>query len=172
LVRRDNIEGKITINLEESEVEKRYLLDFEKKLTEDLEKYNPENKTKEKLSQDKKEILSSIKRGFKRDKIVKVIIKEIDKFKKNLYQKSTEFRDKHIFSVDSFTELEQKIKKGIKGLFLVPFCNNLECEIKIKEKVPSYSIRCIAEKKNDIELLKCLFCQSIAQNKVYLGRSY
>ena len=105
-------------------------------------------------------------------KIAGVIGKEIAEFKKNLYQKSANFRDSHIFSVVSYSELEAKIKEGVVGLFLVPFCNNLDCEIKIKEKVPSYSIRCMVLERKTTELLKCLFCQSVTQNSAYLGRSY
>jgi len=100
------------------------------------------------------------------------IEKEKEELKKNLYQKSVDFRDNHIFPVNNFPELEKKIKEGVKGLFLVPFCNNLDCEIEIKKKVPSYSIRCVASEKQFAEPLQCLFCQSTAQNRVYLGRSY
>jgi prolyl-tRNA synthetase len=105
-------------------------------------------------------------------KIFKVVSREIKEFKKNLYQKSVDFRDNHIFPIDNFSELEQKIKEGTRGLFLVPFCNNLDCEIEIKKKVPSYSIRCVASEKQFAEPPQCLFCQSAAQNRVYLGRSY
>jgi len=105
-------------------------------------------------------------------KIFKVVSKEIKEFKKNLYQKSVDFRNKHVYSIDNFSELEQKIKEGTRGLFLVPFCNNLECEESIKKKVPSYSIRCIALKKKIVEPQPCLFCQLSAKHMVYLGRSY
>jgi hypothetical protein len=105
-------------------------------------------------------------------KIAGVIGKEIAEFKKNLYQKSVEFRDKHLHRVDNLIELEAKIKKGVVGLFLVPFCNNLDCEIKIKEKVPAYTIRCISLVKKPEAREKCIFCATPAINCVYLGRSY
>ena len=105
-------------------------------------------------------------------KIAGVIGKEIAEFKKNLYQKSANFRDSHIFSVVSYSELEAKIKEGAVGLFLVPFCNNLDCEIKIKEKVPAYTIRCISLVKKPEAREKCIFCTMPAINCVYLGRSY
>jgi prolyl-tRNA synthetase len=172
LVRRDNIERKITINLESSEAEKAFLRNFETNLAENLEKHNLEDKKKEQLTTDHKGIIDSVRKGFKRDKIIKVIKQEIVEFKKNLYQKSVDFRDKHIFPVVNFSELEKKMKAGTKGLFLTPFCNRLECEMKIKEKVLAHSIRCISEKEKMIPQKSCLFCQSPAQNMVYLGRSY
>jgi prolyl-tRNA synthetase len=169
LVRRDNIERKITINLEESKVEKKYASAFEKHI-EELSKIEDNPEFKKALA--KEEITNSFKRGEKQGKMFKVIEKEKEELQKNLYQKSTSFLDNHIHPVKSFVELERKIKEGVKGLFLVSFCNNLKCEEKIKEKIPSYSIRCITLGEKITELLKCFFCQSVAQNKVYLGRSY
>jgi prolyl-tRNA synthetase len=169
LVRRDNVERKITVNLEESEVEKKYISAFEKYVKE-LSKIEDNPEAKKELT--KKKVVNSFKKGERAGKILRVIEKEKEEFKKNLYQKSVDFRDKHIYPVDNFSELEKKIKEGLKGLFLIPFCNNLDCEVKVKEGVPSYSIRCIASEKKFAELLKCLFCQSAAQNRVYLGRSY
>ncbi|CAJ0749693.1 13853_t:CDS:10, partial [Entrophospora sp. SA101] len=159
LVKRDNVEQKITVSFEGNETEKKYLLDFENNLAKNFETYNLENKFQEQLATERKEIVNSVKKGFKKDKIIKVIKQEITEFKKNIYQKSIEFRNKHIFPVNNYSELQEKIKKGVVGLFLVPFCNNLDCETKIKEKVPSYSIRCIALEKKPVASPKCLFCQ-------------
>jgi hypothetical protein len=115
---------------------------------------------------------SSLKKNFKREKIIKIIEQEVAGLKEVLYQKSADFRDNHIYQIGSFSELEKKIKEELKGLFLIPFCNNLNCEAKIKERVPSYSIRCIASERKTIEPSQCLFCQLTAKNMVYLGRSY
>jgi len=169
LVRRDNIERKITINLKESEKEEKYISAFEKYM-EELSKIEDNPEIKKELTKEK--VVNSFKRGERAGKMFRVIEKEKEEFKKNLYQKSADFRDSHIFLVDDFSELEKKIKEGIKGLFLVPFCNNLECEETIKRKAPSYSIRCIALEKKIIEPQQCLFCQFPARYIVYLGRSY
>ncbi|CAG8818525.1 8783_t:CDS:2, partial [Racocetra persica] len=159
LVRRDNVERKITINLESNEAEK-YVSAFEK-YVEELGEINQEVKKES----TKKKMVDSIRNGERAGRIFSVISQEIQELQKNLYQKSVEFRNKHIFSVANLAELEKKIKDGSKGLFLVPFCNNLDCELKIKEKVPSYSIRCIAGEERIIAPQKCLFCQSAAQNR-------
>jgi len=171
LVRRDNIERRIKISLENSESEKNFLLNFEDNLVEDLKKYNLENKKKEELTKEHKKMVSSVRKGLKRDKIVKAIRIEASEFNQTIYQKSADFLDKHTYPIASFTELEKKLKAGTKGLFLIPFCNQLECETKMKEKVPSYSIRCMFGKKSD-KPSRCIFCQSEVQGRAYLGRSY
>ena len=136
--------------------------------------YKQENKILKRENEElkKEKVVNSFKRGERAGKMFRVIEKEKEEFKKNLYQKSVDFRNNHIYPIDNFSELEQKIKEGMRGLFLVPFCNNLDCEVKIKERVPSYSIRCIALEKKIVEPQPCLFCQLSAKHMVYLGRSY
>lgn len=172
LVRRDNVERKVTINLESSEVEKKTLVIY-KNFIKRLNEIHGENEKVQKALENKKEVhIDSFQKGEKAGKIIGAIIRERAEFHKNLYQKSVDFRDKHIYPVNTFSELKKKIKEGAIGLFLIPFCNKLDCEEKIKIKVPSYSVRCIALEEKSIEILNCLFCQSVAQHKVYLGRSY
>ncbi|MEG7978994.1 MAG: His/Gly/Thr/Pro-type tRNA ligase C-terminal domain-containing protein [Mollicutes bacterium UO1] len=166
LVRRDNVERKIVINLEVNEIEQKFLSASEKYMEDLGESSNGE------IKKEKNEPTDSFKKGMMAGKIFKVITKEIEELKKSLYQKSTNFRDKHIFSVASFSELEAKTKEGAKGLFLVPFCNNLECEKNIKKKVPAYSIRCIALGEKIVEPQRCFSCQLTAVNIICLGRSY
>jgi prolyl-tRNA synthetase len=168
LIRRDNIERRITISLAESETEKKYLLAFEKyvkSLSEVDEKIKKE-------FEENKQVTNSFKKGQLAGKIFGVINKEKQELQRTIHQKSTDFRDKHIFSVDNFSELEKKLKEGVKGLFLIPFCNKLDCEREIKEKVPTYSIRCISSSNKQKNHGQCLFCQSAAPVEVYLGRSY
>ena len=160
LVRRDNVERRITVSLKDDESEKKHFSAFEKYIDE-LGVIN-----------DKETMINSVRKGFKQGSLFRIITKEVPEFQKYLSQKSAEFRDSHIYSVDNFSELEKKIKEGTIGLFFIPFCNNLACEKKIKDKVPSYSIRCIPflEKKQIIN--KCLFCQTSTLIVAYLGRSY
>ncbi|WP_147410073.1 aminoacyl--tRNA ligase-related protein [endosymbiont GvMRE of Glomus versiforme] len=172
LARRDDVKRKITISLENSETEKNFLRNFENNLVENLEKYNLENKTKEQLTTEHEKAVDSVEKGFKGDKVIKVIKQEIAEFQKNIYQKSANFRDKHIFLVNNFSELEKKVNEGVKGLFLIPFCNNLDCEKIIPQKIPAYSIRCLSLTEKSEEKEKCIFCSSLADNYAYLGRSY
>ncbi|WP_147409592.1 aminoacyl--tRNA ligase-related protein [endosymbiont GvMRE of Glomus versiforme] len=172
LKRRDDVKKEIIISLENSETEKNFLRNFENNLAENLEKYNLENKTKEQLTTEHEKTVSSVKKEFKKGKIIKVIKQEIIEFQKNIYQKSADFRDKHIFPVNKFSELEKKVNEVMKGLFLIPFCNNLDCEKVIPQKISAYSIRCLSLSEKPGEKEKCFFCSSLANNYAYLGRSY
>jgi prolyl-tRNA synthetase len=161
LVRRDNVERRITVSLKDDENEKKHFFAYEKHIDELG------------LVNNKEVMMNSIRKGFKQGSLFRVITKEVPEFQKYLSQKSTEFRDSHIYSVDNFSELEEKIKFGINGLFLIPFCNNSECEEKIKSRVLSYSIRCIPLLEKENMLVKnCLFCQKSTSLIAYLGRSY
>ena len=113
----------------------------------------------------------SFEKGIRSGKIFKVITEEIAEFKKNLYQKSADFRDKNIVEINNYSELEKKIKKGI-GLFLIPFCNNLDCEKNIPCRLPAYSIRCLSLTKKSSKEEKCIFCMNSTKNWAFLGRSY
>jgi len=171
LVRRDNIERKITIDLEFNELEKKIIPLYEK-FAESLIEIS-DDKTKEKMVNLEGGPLQHFKKNIKQGSLCGIIGRENEEFQKNFSQKSTEFRDNHIFSVDNLIELKKQIKEGIKGLFLIPFCNRLDCENKIKDQIASYSIRClpILEEKNK-KNKNCLFCQVNTEITAYLGRSY
>ena|ERR1051325_3435138 len=124
------------------------------------------------LAEEKGKMMSQIQKGARSGRLFKIIRQQADEFSRTIYQKSVDFRDNHIYKVESFEELEKKLKGGTIGLFLVPFCHDLECEKKIKERVPAYSIRCIAEKEETNPEEICLFCSQLAKIKVYLGRAY
>jgi len=171
LIRRDDVKRKITISLKENEIEKKYILAFEKYI-EEIKKIDNVDNEKFKSELEKQNPLHSFKKGAMAGKIFKVITKEIDEFKKNTYQKSADFRDKHIFPTNNFSELQEKINKEAKGLFLIPFCNFPDCEKTIPHKFLSYSIRCLSLTKKLKEGEKCIFCAAPAVNYAYLGRSY
>lgn len=172
LIRRDDVERRMTIKLEgESELEKKIFslqIDFTERINQVAFPDQPSTKQEEK----KAKMVQQIQRGAQLGKLSSVINREAAEFNRNLYQKSVDFRDSHIYKTNSMTELEKKIKEGAIGIFLVPFCCNLECEEKIKTQVPAYSIRCIAEKEKVNEGENCLFCLQLAKIRVYLGRSY
>ncbi|WNE41145.1 MAG: Proline--tRNA ligase [Mycoplasmataceae bacterium] len=169
LIRRDNIERKITINLKENEIEKNYLSAFEKYVKE-LGQIDDNLGIKKEIFREN--IVNSHKKGARSGRLFSVIEKERKEFMEYLYQKNADYLNNHIYLVNNLKELEKKINNQEKGLFLIPFCNELSCEKKIKEKMTSYSIRCINLEKKTIESDLCIFCQSKAKNIVYLGRSY
>ncbi|KLL03708.1 MAG: prolyl-tRNA synthetase [Mycoplasmataceae bacterium CE_OT135] len=170
LIRRDNVEKKITINIESSEVEKKSFAIFEKYM-EELNK-GKVKKELEKLAKKNKNPVYSFKGGAILSKVFGSITEEVEELKKNIYQKSADFRDNHTYSIDNYSELQEKINKEIKGLFLIPFCNNLSCEKTIPQKLPAYSIRCLSLNNKPKEKEKCVFCATPAANYAFLGRSY
>ncbi|CAI2177481.1 407_t:CDS:2, partial [Funneliformis geosporum] len=138
LVRRDDIERRIPIKLAEAtELEKKMLLIHEE-LTEKSNKLFFPHHSAAKLAEEKTKMVKTIQKGYQTGKLFAIINQEAKKFRQNIYQKSVEFRDSHIYKVDSFTELEKKLRGGVIGLFLVPFCHNLECEKKIKVQDKHY----------------------------------
>lgn len=173
LIRRDNIERKIPVSVlggENSEFEKKYLSileDFSDKVSE----IDDKNK-KDDFAKRKEVMREEIKKGARLGKILGAIGKEKEELQKNIYQKSVDFRDKHIYQVSNLSEIEKKINENTKGLFLIPFCNNLSCEESIPKKLPSYSIRCISVNKKTTEQEKCIFCLAYTTGYAYLGRSY
>nr|CAG8565055.1 6471_t:CDS:10 [Entrophospora candida] len=77
-----------------------------------LNEIHGENEKVQKALENKKEVLiDSFQKGEKAGKIIGAIIRERAEFHKNLYQKSVDFRDKHIYLVNSFSELKEKIKE-------------------------------------------------------------
>nr|CAG8619209.1 10808_t:CDS:10 [Entrophospora candida] len=77
-----------------------------------LNEIHGENEKVQKALENKKEVLiDSFQKGEKAGKIIGAIIRERAEFHKNLYQKSVDFRDKHIYLVNTFSELKEKIKE-------------------------------------------------------------
>jgi len=156
---------------------KKYLIFLEKDIKEDLILIH--NNVLKKIIKERKdydyniekyELEELIKKEIKKNKIKKIIEEQALLLNKNLYQNSLIFLKKNIYEIKNYEDLNSKIKINIEGLFLISFCNEIECEKNIKNKIKSYSIRCI--KENIIkDKIKCLFCQSLAKIIVYLGRS-
>lgn len=100
-------------------------------------------------------------------------LNEIDKIihfngKKNYYD--------HFFVEKNIDSLRERIKKlennGKKSaVFLIFFCNEINCENNISNLIPFYSVRCIiGDEKNKEE--RCIFCGKEWSIKSYFGKSY
>lgn len=103
--------------------------------------------------------------------LLKVLGQEMIDFKKRIYRNSELFLKEHTWEEKDLKKIKERVKGEEKGVFLVPFCNLLECEKQIKEKLPSYSIRCLVEKQAEKEE-ECVFCGEKTLLQAYLGRSY
>lgn len=171
LKRRDEIEKKIIISMQDNELEKKFFpicKDYMEKIGKVV---SEENKGSPVINVEEK-AMEAMKNGLKQGRIFKVVTQSREELNKDLYQKSINFRDQHVFSVREYQELEKKIKGGAIGLFLIPFCNNLSCEETIPGKLPAYSVRCLSLIEKPKEGEKCIFCAVSAKDYAYLGRSY
>lgn len=176
LKKRDNIEKKIIISMQDDELEKKLFpicRDYMEKVNKTVLEKNKKNEEKSLANMNVEEkAMEAMKNGFRQGRIFKAVTQAKEELNKNLYQKSVDFRNQHIFPVREYQELEKKINEGKVGLFLIPFCDNLDCEETISNKLPSYSIRCISLSEEAKEEAKCIFCIASTKNYAYLGRSY
>jgi hypothetical protein len=108
--------------------------------------------------------------SLKEENITKIIEKERSILEENLYNNSSRFLKNNTFFTERLSELKKMIEEGKKGLFVIPFCNILDCEKTIKVKINSYSIRCLMEEKEKES--ECIFCEKKTKLFAYLGRSY
>jgi prolyl-tRNA synthetase len=84
----------------------------------------------------------------------------------NLLNKAKKLMDESIVNVSSMKELESAIES--KKMAISSFCNNPECEDKIKAKTSGITIRAIKQKKKG----KCIFCSKDSEFEVYFARAY
>jgi prolyl-tRNA synthetase len=176
LKKRDDIKKEIIIGMQDDELEKKLFPiceDYMKKINKTILEKNKKNEEKSLANINLEEkAMEAMKNGLKQGKIFKAVTQVKKELNENLYQKSVNFRDQHIFPVKEYQELEKKINEKKVGLFLIPFCDNLDCEETIPHKLPSYSIRCISLSEEPKEEAKCIFCIASTKNYAYLGRSY
>lgn len=102
-------------------------------------------------------------------KLKKYCEDEIKEMEKALYEKSKDFLEKSKTTASSFEELKKKVKD--KKIVLVPFCNNPDCEEKIKEEIPGIGARCISF-NSKIPKGNCIHCKEKATCETYFSRSY
>jgi hypothetical protein len=159
LIRRDDIKKKVTISLKKEAIFEKNYLSILEDFAEKISKISTGSEKVDSVMMGKK-MIEEIKKGERQGKIFKNIIQMGRDLNENIYQKSIDFINRHTFSIKEYQELKEKIERGTIGLFLIPFCNNLECEKTIKNRVPAYSIRCLKETQ-DINSYPCLFCNTL-----------
>lgn len=93
-----------------------------------------------------------------------------EKISNYLYNKSLLLLNAHTFEINENQVFLENLKSK-KGIFLIPFCNRLDCEINVKNLFPSFSFRCIPSQGQVINK-KCIFCSYDDSKMAYFGRSY
>jgi prolyl-tRNA synthetase len=98
------------------------------------------------------------------------IEKLLDNIKKDLYSAALLRRDSKIFSAANINEFS-KISKTKEGFIKTTWCNDLNCEEKIKNDF-GLSSRCMPFDENIPDGAICPICGKIASKIIFWGRSY
>ncbi len=103
------------------------------------------------------------------DDIESVILEQLDKLTKALYEKALENRAKRTFAATELDELIE-IAKEKSGYIKAMWCGELECEMKLKE-LADVTSRCMPMEQEQISD-RCVCCGKPAKKLVYWGKAY
>ena len=101
-------------------------------------------------------------------KLLNVIPETLEKIQKSLFDQALAFRNENTFTVESFEEFSEKIKKG--GFIRGGWDGTDETEKIIKEKTKA-TIRCIPFDENP-KGLRCVFSNKPAKHEVIYAKAY
>lgn len=103
------------------------------------------------------------------ENIIKGVLNLLENIQVNLFKRALDFRDKNTHEVDSWDEFKKIIEKE-GGFISAHWCDNKECETKIKEETKT-TIRCIPfdQKK---EKGKCVRCGKPSAGRVIFAVAY
>ncbi len=87
----------------------------------------------------------------------------------NLYSKARQNMEKLIYTATNFEELS-KFSTEKKGFFKAMWCENPECEAKIKDEI-GLTIRCIPFKQEEVSHT-CICCGAKARKQVFFAKAY
>lgn len=97
---------------------------------------------------------------------IETLLQEIQE---NIYQKALQYRDQHVYKVDSYEEFKEKVKEG--GFFLCHWDGTAETEERIKEETQA-TIRCIPLDMDIEEEGTCMVTGKPSKRRVLIARSY
>lgn len=97
---------------------------------------------------------------------IKELLKEIQK---NLFNRMKKFTQENTHIVDSYLKF-QKIMKENRGLILAFWCEDKECEAKIKEETKATTRVLPLDAKK--EKGRCIYCQKTATYRWYFAQAY
>ncbi len=104
------------------------------------------------------------------DNISDYIVELLEQIEKNIYKKALDYRDSHIFKVDSWDEFKVKIEEG--GFLLCHWDGTSETEQRIQEETKA-TIRCIPFDSCVCEEDgKCIFSGKPSKRRVIFAKAY
>lgn len=112
---------------------------------------------------------SGEKLTFDRDGIDDEAFNQLDDIQQSLFAKASEFMKKNTFEVNSYDKFK-KIMSSTRGFIKAFWCENADCESKIKEETKA-STRVKPLDGNEV-LGKCIYCGKEAKNVWYFAQSY
>lgn len=102
------------------------------------------------------------------DGIVDYVANLLEDIQNNIYTKARNFRDSHIFEVNSYDEFKELIEKG--GFVLAHWDGTTETEERVKEETKA-TIRCIPL-DGDTTPGTCIFTGKPSERRVIFARNY
>lgn len=112
---------------------------------------------------------TSQKTILKQTELISWLKKLLSEIQANLFSKHKKYTQDHTFSVDSYDEFK-KIMDTSKGFILAHWCQNPECEAKIKEDTTA-TTRCLPLDSKE-ELGKCIYCGGQSHHRWLFAQSY
>ncbi len=110
------------------------------------------------------------KREFMKTKDLN-IAETLKDIQKNLYKKALEFKERNTYQVKDFKQFKKDVEEK-KGFYLVPWCQNSKCELKIKEETKATTRVIPFESEKPKKGEKCIYCGKEADVMVYLAKAY
>ena len=100
--------------------------------------------------------------------LVDRVISELDKIHDDMFADAKKILDDRTVEVNNYDEFKEELEKG--RLIKAPICDNLECEVKIKEET-SADVRVITNKSED-KNSKCIKCSNQSVLRPLFARGY
>ncbi len=107
---------------------------------------------------------------IKREAILDKTSLLLNEIQKELFLKSKKFTEENTRYPKDYEEMKELLKTK-KGFVAVPWCNNEECELKVKEETKA-TIRFFPMEEEDVSGKKCVVCGKPAHRIAYFARSY
>ncbi len=89
----------------------------------------------------------------------------LDKIKQELFERAKKLQEKFLDEAETIDEFEKKLKQN--KIIKVHFCDDPNCEEKVKEKFGITSRLIVSEKPG-----KCIFCGKPSKYVAYFGKAY
>ena len=101
------------------------------------------------------------------DEIDVKVEETLEMIHKEMFLKASQHLQDKTYTVDTMKDLEEKLDQG--GFVKAPWCENLDCELKVKEELQA-TTRCLCQ--DQITNQKCVCCGKDAKTYVYFARAY